>query len=244
MGNQILYLSFLFLILFICFACEDKKIEKPKESDKSVSSDSNRVNLEFSFDINKEIYQKTNFGDPPQIAIWIKSPDSNKTKTVWVTYRAGKNDWKGKIECPVALPFWEAETGLASRIFDSLDERKSEFDAVTGATPMKGRFSAGIKVSRYSSWEYFVEVNVSADYNQSFPYWSKEGLPDSEANGQPSLVYTGRITADGNSRDIPILIGRTEQRNVVDTLSSDLSGIMTAKHLIGNIQVRSRFKFF
>ena len=55
MGNQIVYLSFLFLILFICFACEDKKIEKPKESDKSVSSDSNRVNLEFSFDINKEI---------------------------------------------------------------------------------------------------------------------------------------------------------------------------------------------
>jgi hypothetical protein len=241
MASQNVYLSYLFLILFICFACEDKKIEKPKEPDKSVLSDSNRVNLEFSFDINKEIYQKTNFGDPPQIAIWIKSIDTMMLKTVWVTNRAGKNDWKGKIECPVALPFWEAETGLASRIFASLEERKSEFDAVTGATPKKGRFSAGIKVSRYSSWEYFIEVNVSADYNQSFPYWSKEGVPDSEANGQPSLVYSGRITADGNSRDIPVLIGFTEQRHAVDTLSTDINSITTANQLVNNIEVISGF---
>ncbi len=241
MGNQNAYLSFLFLILFICIACEDKKIEKPKESDKSVLSDSNRVNLEFSFDINIETYKKTNFGDPAQIAIWIKSMDSMMIKTVWVTHRAGKNDWKGKIECPVALPFWEAETGIASRIFASLDERKSEFDAVTGATPLKGRFSAGIKVSRHSRWEYFIEVNVSADYNKLFPYWSKEGLPDSEANGQPSLVYRGRIAADGNSRDIPVLIGRTKQRHAVDTLSTDINGITTANQLINNIEVKSGF---
>ena len=241
MASHNVYLSLLFLILFICFACGDKKIEKPKESDKSVLSDSNRVNLEFSFDIIKETYQKTNFGDPQQIAIWIKSMDSMMIKTVWVTHRAGKNDWKGKIECPVALPFWEAETGLASRIFASLDERKSEFDAITGATPLQGRFSAGIKVLRYSRWEYFIEVNVSADYNKSFPYWSKEGLPDSEANGQPSLVYRGRITADGNSRDIPVLIGRTKQRHAVDTLSTDMNSITTATQLVKNIEVRSGF---
>ena len=232
-------LHFLFLLLLTNHACEKNEINKGQQLNQPVTADSGLAVLNFSLDINKTIYQKTNFGDPPQLAIWIKDPESKITRTVWVSHRAGKNDWKGKVECPVALPFWQAQTVISKRHSDDQRKKIVSIDAPSGATPVAGRFSADIKVPRESEWEYYIEVNVSADYNHSFPYWSKEGLPDSEANGQPSLVYAGRIKADGISSNIPELIGRTQQRRAVDSLSAELEGITSAKRLIENIEVRS-----
>ena len=234
-----IFLSVIFLWTFCWDGCGDDKVDREPESEKFISTDSNNVILEFSFNINSETYQQTNYGEPPQLAIWIETLDSKIIKTTWVTRRAATNDWRGKIECPVALPYWESK--IETKIqFNTRGKRNTHLDAVSGATQKEGRFSASILVPRNSSWKYFIEVNASSDYNKVFTYWSKEGLPDSQANGQPSLVYGGRIIADGVSPDIPVLIGRTQQRHAVDSLSNDLSGITTAKHLIEEINVKLR----
>jgi hypothetical protein len=233
------WLPIFLLLSSISYNCGDNKTKERIKTDKSISSDTNQVVLEFNFDINREVYQKTNFGDPPQLAIWIENLDSGIVKTVWVSRRTAKQEWKGKIECLVSLPYWEYRTAMKNDESPTRDIRDPDIDAVSGATPFEGRFSASILVPKESQFIFYIEVNVSADYNNTFTYWSKDGLPDSEANGQPSIVYRGQIVADGKSHSIPILLGRTEQRRVAIGLTEDLEGITTAKHLLGNIQVRS-----
>jgi hypothetical protein len=229
-----IWLSLLFLIpLFFC-NYENQKTEEKVETIMSIKFDSNQVALKFYIEINRKIYQKTNFGDPPQLAIWIENMDSSVIKTVWVSSRTAKQEWQGKIECLISLPYWESRT--------TQERQGPGIDAVSGATPKGGAMSASILVPRNSQWIYYLEVNASADYNNSFSYWSHDGLPDSEANGQPSLVYSGQIIANGNSKSSPALVGRTDQRRIVNELFTDLSSITTAKYLIGNIEVRSRFR--
>jgi len=224
----------LILIPFILCNCENQKTEEKVDTSTSIKSDSNLVVLEFDIEIFREIYQKTNFGDPPQVAVWIESVDSSVVKTVWVSYRTAKQEWKGKIECQISLPYWEWRT--------TQERQDPGIDGVSGATPKGGVMSTSISVPRNSHWIYHIEVNVSADYNKTFSYWSQEGLPDSDANGQPSLVYAGQIFANGMSKSKPVLVGRTDQRRIVNKLLTDLSGITSAKNLIGNIEVRSKIR--
>ena len=48
------------------------------------------------------------------------------------------------------------------------------------------------------------------------PIGQIQGLPDSEANGQPSVVYSGQIIADGKSQTSSCYMsGRTNQRHAV-----------------------------
>jgi hypothetical protein len=196
------------------------------------------VSLQFSFVVVKDVYQKTNFGQPPQMAIWIENLDTSIVKTVWITHRTAKQDWKGKVECPVSLPIWEYRIKLKKKTAAGT-VRKSNVDAVSTATPKEGKVVASMLVPKDSQWNYYIEVNVSADYNKTFTYWSQDGLPDSEANGQPSIIYSGNIIADLKSRSIPVLIGRTNQGHAVTTISKDLSGITSAKHLIKKMLVTS-----
>ena len=219
--------------------CENRQPEIETADNNSAPADSNEISVQFSFEINKELYQKTNYGQPPQIAIWIESVDSTDGKTVWVTHRTAKQDWEGKIECPVSLPFWESRI-VGSQENPGLGSKyKSEIDAVTHATPTDGTIETNITVPKNSIWTYYIEVNVSADYNETFSYWSKEGLPDSEGNGQPSIIFSGQISADGKSDSIPVLVGRTDQRHTVKNYSRDLNGISSAKYLINKLQVKS-----
>ena len=111
-------------------------------------------------------------------------------------------------------------------------------DAVSGATPKDGIFTVDTKVPIGSGWAYYIEVNISGDYNEAFPYWSKSGYPDSEGNGQPSIVYQGNIVADENTLSIPKLIGRTEQRKPINFLIPNIDQITTAKMVITNIRVK------
>jgi hypothetical protein len=229
-----LWLSLLSLIPLFFINCENQKTEEKVETITFIKSDSNQASLEFYIEINRDVYQKTNFGDPPQLAVWVENMDSPVIQTVWVSYRTAKQEWKGKIECLISLPYWESRT--------TQERQDPGIDAVTGATPNGGPMSASIMVPRNSQWTYYIEVNASADYNNTFSYWSHDGLPDSEANGQPSLVYSGQIIANGNSKSKPTLIGRTDQRHVVSEIFADLNNITTAKNLIGKIEVTSMFK--
>jgi hypothetical protein len=193
------------------------------------------VVLQFSGVVDSSVYLYTDYGEPPQIAIWLEYPDGRFYKTVFVTHRAGANDWVGKVDCPVALPVWE------SRQFG--DKRGAEENrvlrAVTGATPKGGRFCVDVCVPRGSQWLYFLEVNVSGDFNAAFPYWSKTGNPDDVGNGQPSLVYGGKIVAKAGEESQPKLLGFTDQWTPVDTLCTDFSLLTTAPRLIRNMVVKT-----
>lgn len=216
--------------LFWCFAscclflfCGVEKNQVEKE----VSKPEKEV-LEFTITLNDTAYRYTNFGEPPQMAIWFEKAGQEQFKTVWVTHRAGINDWKGKIECAVALPFWDSR---------KLYYKKEHVDIATGATP-KNTLSVITAKPGEGKWIYFVEVNVSGDYNAAFGYWSKNKVPDSEGNGQPSLVYSGAVDFDLKQFEQVTLAGRTKQFGIVTSLEKDLAGITSAKTIIKDITAK------
>lgn len=225
------------IVVFVLFCTSMEEGHSDKESLYFKYADSSLVNIEFSFDVNRDVYKYSNYGEPPQVAIWLENPDSQLVKTVWVSDRAGRNDWKGKFECPVALPFWESRHQLEKSTFRERNLLERLIDAITGATPKEGKFTARIEVPKGSPWIYYIEVNVSGDYNKTFPYWSTSGAPDTEGNGQPSIVYQGNLIAEVDSFSIPKLIGRTEQRKPIDYLVHELDGITLAKEVVNNLKV-------
>jgi hypothetical protein len=218
-------------ILMLISACQ-KQSEERSLSKKITLPDTAFVELEFIMTLNRKVYQSTNYGDPPQIAVWIENAESGEIRTVWVTHCAGKRKWRGKVDCPVALPYWEHRHSLEIKT-----QQQTSVDVTTGATPRKGSFSVKTVVPRASLWHYYVEVNAAGDYNKYFPYWSADGMPDSEGNGQPSVIYQGLIRANENNIDTPELIGRTGQRQPVSSVIKDLHGIGNARELINTIKV-------
>ncbi len=224
------------LLLMFLISC-GKKTESVSKSVPHAPSETieNPVTLRFSLYVNRDAYLATDFGEPPQMAVWLEHPDGTFYKTVFVTHRAGANDWVGKLDCPVALPFWESQWRPLSGKF----QKRSSFDAVTGATPKGGWLRVTTRVPMDTRWIYFVEVNVSSDFNRFFPYWSKEGAPDDVGNGQPSLVYTGQIVAKAGQSSVPKLLGFTDQFSPVDTLNKDFGKITTAKNLVSKIMVKA-----
>jgi hypothetical protein len=188
----------------------------------------NKVIFTIQIILDPAAYKYTNFGEPPQLAVWIENQTLNDFYPVWVTHRSGNKDWIGKIECPVALPFWDNR---------KLHYKAKTIDIVTGATPKDGSLSVSSAKQGSGRWNYFIEVNASADYNKTFSYWSINKSPDSEGNGQPSLVYMGYIDFELKTAGRAKLIGRTAQFNVQDSIITNLDGITTAKNLIKKITV-------
>lgn len=209
----------LLIIPFLAFFCSDNDSSLQKQ-EKAVFS--------IQIILDSAAYKYTNFGEPPQLAVWIENQTLNDFYPVWVTHRAGNNDWIGKIECPVALPFWESR---------KLHYKAKSIDIVTGATPKDGSLSVSSAKQGSGRWNYFIEVNASADYNKTFSYWSVNKSPDSEGNGQPSLVYMGYIDFELKTASPAKLIGRTAQFNVQDSLITNIDGITTAKDLIKEITI-------
>lgn len=201
-----------------------------------VYSDNNTNTIIFSMNINREIYEETNFGEPPQIAIWLENYKTRKIKTIWVARRAGRRWWKGKIECPTALPLWNSRHKKEKSDYKTRGLIKRLIDAITGATPTGGEFTVTTQVEKNCKYYYFIEVNVSADFNSHFPYRMENGAPDPQVNGQPSILYKGIITSHPGDTSHPKIIGRSEQWAAVDSVISDLTGITTARQLISDIK--------
>jgi hypothetical protein len=91
-----------------------------------------------------------------------------------------------------------------------------------------------------TNWNYYIEVNVSGDFNTNFPNRSREGVIDAYGNGQPSLIYKGQIQAKHGAASKPILLGRTDQHSTEPVLIADLVGITSAKELLSGIRVSCR----
>ena len=232
--KRCLFLSGLLFILLS--GCHDSEIfnEIGTFSETTIQ---NGIVLEFSMDIDRSIYEYTDYGEPPQLAVWLEQPDSNKIQTVWVSHRTGKNQWKGKAICPVSLPYWESRHKMEQSSFKERSLLKRLIDAISGATPKGGIFTVDSKVPVGSKWEYYIEVNLSGDYNADFPLWLDNGMPDPEGNGQPSLIFSGTVSADSGYVDVPVLIGRTEQIFPVDSIIKDVSGITSAKEIFSSVHV-------
>ena len=89
------------IIVIIVTCCENNQTDVTEKTETAVKDTTTGLTINFKLSVNRNVYIYTNFGEPPQIAIWLEYPDSNFYRTVWVTHRSGKNDWEGKVECKV-----------------------------------------------------------------------------------------------------------------------------------------------
>lgn len=197
--------------------------------------------LEFSMDVDRNVYIRSDYGEPPQLAIWLEQPGTGKIRTVWVARRSGRRLWKGKVECPTALPYWESRHKKEKSEYEARGLLERLVDAVSGATPKDGTFKVKVTVPPGSEWQYYIEMNLSGDYNVDFPSRLEDGTPDPEGNGQPSLIYKGKISGVLHASNTPQLVGRTDQWMAVDYIITDLKGIKSAKKALSNINVSCIF---
>lgn len=204
------------------------------------SSNKNQADESFLlFEIQQErnVYEKTDYGEPPQFAIWLENKETGEIQTVFVTYRTATGDFEGKAECPVSLPAWIGAFRKETGRDDFPTVKNPAPEAITGPTPKVKDFSVKVSVPKSSSWFYYVEMNVSGDYNPEFPRLLSDGWFDFQGNGQPSIIYRGEISGMPGEKSTPNLIGRTEQRYFSPEIISNLVGITNAKDLFSRIRV-------
>jgi hypothetical protein len=194
------------------------------------------VNISFQIGLDEQVYKSSAYGKPPQMAIWIQNQQDQSIRTLMVTYHMGACDWGGQVERPISLPYW---VGFYNRQTGTSGPPTREHpapDAITFATP-KDQLIVSTHVPEDSTWSYFIEVNVSGDFNAAFPKQTKDGRSDRDGNGQPSLVYGGAIEAVQGAVSRPAVLGRTDQFKPVVTLTENTEGITTALGLLKTITV-------
>lgn len=220
------------VIIGLAACSDDKKSGKRSEKIK----DQAEQTVLFTIRQERDIYEQSDFGEPPQFAIWLENKETGAIQTVFVTYRTATGDFEGKVECPVSLPAWigafRKETGRK----DFPTPWDPAADAITGATTKAKELKIQVNIPTESKWYYYVEVNVSADYAPEFPSVQQNGIIDAQCNGQPSLIYKGEITGVPGEQSTPTLIGRTEQLQFSPEINTDLSGIENAKKIFSHIK--------
>jgi hypothetical protein len=195
------------------------------------------VTLVFEIEQDQHVYDSSIYGEPPQFAIWIQNRESGLIKTVYVTRRTATGIFEGKTGVPVALPVWigyfRKETGRT----DMPTPRKPVDVIVSGPTLKQSDLKKETKVPQGSAWNYYIEVNVAGDFTPEFPSYSADGNPDPHANGQPSIIFKGEITAVPGAESTPEIVGRSEQLYFSTKINPDLDGIGSAAKLFSRIRV-------
>jgi len=257
-------LKIVFLTLFVIFICLEVLYQVIKHREKGAPE---TVTLEFTLYQDPDIYMRSYGREPPQFAVWLEDSARKKIKTVYVTHKAGTGNWEGIKENPIALPYWNSrravETGdvekptIEENNLDVVTGATPKFwrtirrilpfmsgwlDAMTGATPKDNEISKSINVWAKSEWNYYIEVNCAGDFNDDFPMVLDDGTSDHQGNGQPSVIFKGSILAETGQNSTPILIGRTNQWQPVDSINTDLSGISSASRLLTNISATCKQK--
>ena len=200
-------------------------------------ADKGPVKLRFTFDQDRQVYEESDYGEPPQVAIWIEDLSDGSIRTVYATYRTATGDFYGKVECEVSLPFWIAAYRREFGAEGFPTPRDTAPDAITAATSREMTVSAEIEAARGKSYVYFIEMNVAGDFNAAFPLESADGRLDYHGNGQPSLIYSGHILAEPGDSASPEPYGRTDQYQYTGEVIRDLQGIDSAFECLKNIQV-------
>jgi hypothetical protein len=163
-----------------------------------------KTEIEFRIHINEELVLQSVYGESPTFAIWIENPETGEAKTIFVTNRAGVDDWEGKVEVPTALPAWDS----ISRKENQPNQTDINVDAITGATPQPGYFTTRVRVRPGSRWTCWIEMNLAGDYNEHYKEFDKVSkMTDEFGTGQPAIVYKADIKAVSGNTVIPEVIG-------------------------------------
>lgn len=226
LSRKFLIITFVVFIISLCLSVSGN-CQNPDE----------KVRLIFNIHQERDIYDQSDFGEPPQFAIWLEDSEHLTVKTVFVTYRTGTGDFDGKVECPVSLPVWTGIFRKETGRDDFPSPMKPFFDGVTGATQKVEDLNISVQVEKGVRWFYFIEMNVAGDYNKSFPYVSSKKHIDSHGNGQPSLIFKGEINSKIGETSKPELIGRSDQHYFTTKINPDLGGIYMAKKVFSKIIV-------
>lgn len=198
-----------------------------------------RVTLECRIRQDTDLILFSDYGEPPQFAIWLEDVVGKQVRTLFVTRRSGTGVWEGKAECPAALPRWfrayEKETGRKG-----LPTPKAPApDAVSGATPKSEHFAWRAEVERGRRWVCWVEVNLAGDFSEAFPsYDETTGEMDTHASGQPPLLYRADLLAEPGTRIVPKLWAYVAPGSRGERVERDLSRITTAKGIFRSIEIR------
>lgn len=194
-----------------------------------------KTEIEFNIHINEQRILESVFGESPTFAIWLENPDTRETKTIFVTQRAGEEDWEGKVEVPSALPLWDK----INKQEKQKAQGNEDIDAVSGATPQPGYFTTRVRVKPGSKWNCWIEMNLAGDYNDSYPEYDEETkMTDDYGTGQPALVYKASIEAIIGNMAIPDIIGISlfeEEGKVV----CSLTGVTTALDVFDEMTIKA-----
>jgi hypothetical protein len=183
----------------------------------------------------------------PQIAIWLETADGRFVDTIYVSHRAAAADWRaaGGARRPESLPVWSHARGIAAPDGLYMPDKAGRLpDAVSGATPKAGFARTWPLPSGLAPGAYVikVELNSSFDWNAAYPDKLPKADPRySEANGQPSIVWAGRIDLGGAAAKASLApVGTGALRGDSGDLKSGLEGITSAASIASAIAAEYR----
>ena len=195
-----------------------------------------KTDIEFRIHINEQLVLESVFGESPTFAIWLEDPETGKTQTVFVTSRAGLDDWEGKTEVPVALPKWFEIDEIEKQNVST--ENESGVDAVTGATPKPGYFTTRVRVKPGSKWNCWIEMNLAGDYNDHYKEYDEVNkITDTFASGQPALIYKAEIEAVKGNSAIPRIVGMSILDSENGEIIQPLQGITSATDVFDEMDI-------
>ncbi len=193
-----------------------------------------KTDMEFKIHINEELVMQSVYGESPTFAIWIENPKTGSLKTIFVTDRAGKDDWEGKVDVPAALPQWDK----MMQNQESTTTDGDEPDAITGATPRPGYFTSRVRVEPESQWICWVEMNLAGDYNDHYKeYDIEKNITDEYKTGQPALVYKAEIKAIEGNVTKPELVGMSIYNAEGGKVLQPVQGITTAMQVFDEMSI-------
>ncbi len=197
-----------------------------------------RAILELDVSQDTELILQSYFGKPAQLAVWLEDPLDGSRRTLFVTRCAGAGAWNGKSESPDSLPRWyevyREETG--NRGYPRPEAPAP--DGVTRPTSTERDFRWTTDLEPGRRWILWIEVNISADFNERFPQVDEaSGYVDTDYAGQPSLLYRAEITVTPGARFVPELFGRTVP-GTTGEVTRDLAGITTARDVLEAVEIR------
>lgn len=193
-----------------------------------------KTELEFRIHINEVLVMQSVYGESPTFAIWIEDKKTKSPQTIFVTSRAGLDDWEGKKDVPAALPKWDE----INKIENESANTNSGIDAITGATPQPGVFTTRARVTPESDLVCWIEMNLSGDYNENYKeYDIEKKITDEYGTGQPALLYKAEIKAVVGKKAIPELVGMSILNSEDGKIVQPVSGITTAKDVFDEMSV-------
>ncbi len=169
----------------------------------------------------------------PQLAAWVETTDGQYVETLFVTGKAAKKTWLGSPQGgrPDSLPVWYAVS------------TSSSVDAESSATPAgKEAFASGTgNLESGRAYVVKLEVNHSFDYNDAWP--KKAGAGDanySGVNGQPSVIYEGKIVAGQSGKVVLEFLGQGSVNGSIGRIVPGSEGLTTALSIIESAIVETK----